>query len=69
MGFIPGQNEPIAAVIRLDAPITAKGVTGDVLVLELRHVGTFWETTGTVHVELCDFTPERKRWQDRQQGK
>jgi hypothetical protein len=66
--FIPGQNDTAAAVIRLDASITAKGVTGDVLVLEIRYVGATWETTGIVHIELCDFTPERKRWQDRQKG-
>ena len=68
--FIPGRNEPAAAVIiRLDTPISAEGVTADVLVLALRYVGATWETTGTVHVELCDFTPERKRWRDRKQGK
>ena len=67
--FIPGQNETPAAVIKLDEPLTAEGVTGDLLVLELRYVGASWQSTGTVHVELCDFAPESTRWQDRRQGK
>jgi hypothetical protein len=67
--FIPGQNDMPAAVIKLDAPITADGVTGDILVLELRYVGAVWDASGVVHVELCDFSPEAKRWQDRRQGK
>lgn len=67
--FIPGQNESPAAVIRLDAPITAEGVTGDILVLELRYVGANWNLTETVHVELCEFMPEPKSWQDRRRGK
>jgi hypothetical protein len=67
--FIPGQNETPAAVVKLDEPLTTEGVTGDLLVLELRYVGATWETTGTVHIELCDLQPEPKRWQDRRQGK
>jgi hypothetical protein len=67
--FIPGQNDTPAAVIRLDTPITADGVTVEVLVLELRYVGATWNTSGVVHVELCDFSPEPKRWQDRRRGK
>jgi hypothetical protein len=67
--FIPGQNDTPAAVLKLEEPITTEGVTGDVLVLELRHVGATWEGTGTVHIELCDFAPEPKRWQDRRHGK
>jgi hypothetical protein len=67
--FIPGQNETPAAVLKLYEPITTEGVTGDVLVLELRYVGATWEGTGTVHIELCDFAPGPKRWQDRRHGK
>ncbi|MCX5849482.1 MAG: hypothetical protein NTW65_08530 [Deltaproteobacteria bacterium] len=66
--FIPGQNEEKAAVIKLDSPITATGVTGDILILELRYVGQTWKTEGPVHIELCDFTPEEKQWQQRKQG-
>lgn len=69
MPFIPGQNEASAAVIKLDELITAGDVTGDTLVLELRYVGASWGSTETVHVELCDFTPEAKKWQERRQGK
>ncbi len=69
MGFIPGQNDRPAAVITLDAPITAEGKSGDTLVLKLRYAGAEWASTETVHVELCDFPPEPKRWQDRRQGK
>jgi hypothetical protein len=68
-GFIPGQNAVPAAVITLDEPITALGAVGRTLVLELRYEGAGWAPTETVHVELCDFAPEPKRWQDRRQGK
>lgn len=67
--FVPGQNDTAAALVKLDEPITTDGVTGDVLVLELRYAGAGWEATGTVHIELCDFVPEPKPWQDRRQGK
>lgn len=67
--FIPGQNDDLAAVIKLDSPISADGVTGDVLVLELRFAEMTWTAKGSVHIELCDFWPEAKRWEDRRQGK
>ena len=67
--FIPGQNVPPAALIKLDEPLAAEGVAGEFVVLELRYVGAEWKLTETVHVELCDFEPEEKRWQDRRQGK
>ena len=66
--YIPGQNDTPAALIKLDEPITVQDVTGNLLVLELRHAGDQWKTTNTVHIELCDFQPEAKRWQDRRQG-
>lgn len=68
VGFIPGQNKNPAAVVKLDTPISIDGLTGDTLVLELRYVGAEWRATEIVHVELCDFAPEPKRWQDRRQG-
>lgn len=67
--FIPGQNISPAAVIELDAPIKVGGITGSTLVLELRCKGAAWALTETVHVELCDFSPEPKRWQERRRGK
>lgn len=67
--FMPGQNRELAAVIRLDAPITVEGVSGNLLVLELRYEGARWTSEGIVHVELCDFEPERKPWAERRQGK
>lgn len=67
--FIPGQNREPAALVRLDTPIEVEGTGGAVLVLELRYVGASWAEEGIVHVELCDFEPERKRWQDRRQGR
>ena len=66
--FIPGQNEKLAAVIRTDNPVTANGVTGDTLVMELRWVGASWRSGAVAHIELCDFEPEEKSWQDRRQG-
>jgi hypothetical protein len=76
--FIPGQSEQAAAVIVLDeelvlpagaGAVTGSDVSGRYLVLELGHVGADWSTPRPrVHVELCDFEPEPKRWQDRRQG-
>ena len=68
IAFIPGQNEKPAAVVKVDSPIEAEGVRGNIVVLELRYVGAEWNESETVHVELCDFMPETKRWQDRRQG-
>lgn len=67
VSFIPKRNEK-AAVVQLDEPLTAKGVTGVIVVLSLRYVGATWGPTETVHVELCDFLPESKPWEDRRQG-
>lgn len=65
---IPGQNGNEAMVVRLDTPITVDGVTGDIVVLELRYVGATWEGEGVVHIELCDFEPEARTWKERRQG-
>jgi len=67
--FIPGQSESPAAVIELDESISVEGVTGNILILELRYAGATWKETETVHVELCDFVPDTRTWQDRRQGK
>ena len=66
--FIPGYNTEPAAVVRLDERITVDGVSGDIVVLELRYVGAKWRETGFVHVELCDFLPESKPWSERRKG-
>jgi hypothetical protein len=68
-GFIPGQSDTPAAVVKLDESITVIELTGNILVLELRYVGAEWRTRATVHVELCDFIPEPKSWKYRRQGK
>ncbi len=68
--FIPGQNDNPAALVHFDEPVTAGGVVGVYAVLELRHEGGTWNASKeTVHVELCDFVPEDRRWQGRRQGK
>lgn len=69
MAFIAGQGKEPAAVIKLDEHINFEGISGDVLVLELRWVGSTWDNQGVVHVELCDFVPENKTWKERRQGK
>lgn len=66
--FIKGQNEQSAAVVKLDQKISWQKVTGDIVVLELRHVGQTWQEPTPVHIELCDFMPEDKAWNDRRQG-
>jgi hypothetical protein len=66
--FIKGQNETPAAVVKLDNEISGQKVTGDIVILELRHVGQTWQEPTPVHIELCDFMPEDKAWKDRRQG-
>ena len=67
--FIPSQNVSPAAVVELDSPVSVEGSAGEIVVLELRYVGSTWKDTETVHVELCSFRPPAKPWQSRQQGK
>jgi hypothetical protein len=66
--FIRGQNESPAAVVKLDQSFSGEKITGDIVVLELRHVGQTWQEPAPVHIELCDFMPEDKTWKDRKQG-
>ena len=66
--FIKGQDEYPAAVVKLDLKISGQKITGDIVVLELRHVGQTWQNPTPVHIELCDFMPEDKTWKDRKQG-
>jgi hypothetical protein len=66
--FIKGQSEEPAAVVKLDDKITGEKITGDIVVLELRHVGQTWQNPTPVHIELCDFMPEDQVWKDRRQG-
>ena len=68
IAFIPGQNEKPAAVVKVESLIEAEGVRGNIVVLELRYVGAEWNESETVHVELCNLTPEAKSWQDRRRG-
>lgn len=66
--FIKGQDESPAAVVKLDQQISGQKITGDILVLELRHEGQTWRQPVPVHIELCNFMPENKVWKDRKQG-
>lgn len=72
--FVPGTHEPLAAVVRLDTPISltdvrnGKMVSGDVLVLELRFFGAQWKDSETVQIELRDSLPERKPADQRSHG-
>ena len=66
--FIKGQNELPAAVVKLHQKFSGEKITGDIVVLELRHVGQTWQEPTPVHIELCDFVPEDKTWKDRRQG-
>lgn len=66
--FIEGQNEEPAAVVKLDEEISGQKITGDIIILELRHVGQTWQEPTPVHIELCDFMPENKTWKERKQG-
>ena len=67
--FIPGRNELPAVVVDLVVPLFAGGIEGGIVVLEQAWEGIPWgQTSPRVHVELCDFKPEHKRWQDRRRG-
>jgi hypothetical protein len=76
--FVPGQNQPHAAVIELDEELVlpdgagesrGRELRGKFLVLELGHVGTDWATPRPrIHVELCDFHPDPKPWSERRKG-
>ena len=66
--FIPGQNDAVAAVIKIENRLNFAGVTGDILVLELRYHQAIWASSEIVHIELCDFVPEAMPWQHRRKG-
>lgn len=74
--WIPGQNDNLACVVKLDSPLTAEGdvrgrrqtVTGRYVVLETRYADQAWGRTGTVHIELCEAMPASQPWADRTVG-
>ena len=67
--FIKGQNTTDAIVVKLGVVISGEKLSGDIVVLELRQVGSNWlDQKPIVHIELCDFIPENKTWKDRRQG-
>jgi hypothetical protein len=66
--FIPGHNRELAAVVRLDEALPMSEGSGDIAILELRHVGATWQDDAAVHVELCDFEPEGRSWANRRRG-
>lgn len=68
VAFIPNQNDGSACVIKLDEPLGGDGASDDIAILKLRYVDASWGPSETVHIELCDFMPETKRWEDRRQG-
>jgi hypothetical protein len=67
--FIPGQNDTPAAIVELDEVAVCDDTRGSIVVLELRYVDAMWTSSEAVHVELCDFVPEAKSWNNRKQGK
>lgn len=69
VGFIPGQNDKPALVVQLDEEIHVGGARGSVLVLEQGWVGVDWgQTSPRLHVELCDFVPEDRPFDERRRG-
>ena len=67
--FWPGQNRNGALLVELEKLLRFDGIEGKHLILELRYKGAQWLNTEVVHLELLQSVPEKKRWQDRQQGK
>ncbi|MBN2190740.1 MAG: hypothetical protein JW728_05975 [Candidatus Aureabacteria bacterium] len=66
--FIPGQHEAPSAVIKLDQTVECEQIKGNILILELRYIDSKWSSRSEVHMELCDFIPEPRRWEERRQG-
>ncbi len=67
--FIPGQNDKPAILVKFyNTIVTADNLSGDYAVLELRYEGAKWDNNEIVHIELCDFIPEKKTWSDRKKG-
>jgi len=48
------------AVVKLDEPISFWGITGNILIMELRYWGTTWRETETVQVHLLETPPKGK---------
>jgi len=67
--FIPGQNDETAMLIQFESEIiTADNKKGQYTVLELRYQGAKWNNKEVVHIELCDFYPEKKTKNERKTG-
>lgn len=67
--FIPGQHdEKPSAVVKLDQAVKCEQIKGNILVLELRYSDGKWSSRSEVHMELCDFIPEPRKWEERRQG-
>jgi hypothetical protein len=67
--FVAGQNDVLAAVVKLDEPIDVDGITGRYLQLDLRYVGGTWdEPIAVASAELCDFLPDDRAWRERPRG-
>lgn len=68
INFIAGQNKKEVAVIKFDEEISGREISGDILVIQLRYVDQTWNDPNPVHIELCDFVPENKPWNERRKG-
>jgi hypothetical protein len=68
IAFIEGQNTRPAAVLKLDKAIEFDGLSGDIVVLELRYAEASWAASGVVHIELCSSLPEDRHWKERRKG-
>lgn len=56
--FMRWKETRLAAVVRLDEPLTFDSVSGAYVVLRLRHVGARWANQETVHLELFAHAPD-----------
>ena len=60
VAFVPTDGGMGSVAVRLDAPLTHDGDSGNVLVLSLRYAGAAWGRSGIVHLELCESVPENR---------
>lgn len=60
------KKKRLNAIVQLDDKVNFRHLSGDIVVLSLRYVGSSWKGSDYVHIELYDHIPARvgnsERW-------
>ena len=67
--FIPRADNTPVALVRLEKTITSGEVSGNRVVLSLRHTGATWRSGVNVHVLLYEVEPSLESWPREHEGK